>query len=160
MPLIVFGTSRTQRTPGPTLRINCRACGGEDVPAESFETEERITLYFVPLPTQRERHVVCSACGEDRLSDLSLGELAALGPEQGERHLFRRVSLVTKALAVASVALFGCPFMGLPLGVAAMVMARGSGAWPFRVGLLGAVLTVLLWGGLFLRSALVDLGIV
>ncbi len=158
--MIVFGTSRTNLLPGPDVRINCRACGGEGVPARSFEIEERITLYFVPLPTQRERHVVCSACGEDRLSDLSLEELAALSPEESEWHLFRRVSLIAKALAVASVALFGCPFMGLPLGVAAMVMSRGSGAWPFRFGLLGVVLNVLLWGALFLRSALVDLGVV
>lgn len=159
MPLIIFCTSHTKWTPGPALRINCRACGRENVQAESFETEERITLHFLLLPTQRERHVVCRACGEDRLSDLPLDELAALGPEQSEWHLFRRVSLVAKTLAVASLVLFGCPFLSLPLGVAAMVMARGSGAWPFRVGLLGIVLTVLLWGVLFARSALVDLGV-
>ena len=56
------------------------------------------------------------------------------------------------------MALFGCPLLGLPLGAAAMVMSRASGAWPFRAGLLSVVLTAVLWGGLFLRSAMLELG--
>lgn len=157
--MIVFGTSRTRQVPGPDLHINCQVCGRDGVSARSYECEEKITLYFVPLPTQRERHVVCTVCGADRLTDLPLEELSTCAPEEAERHLFHRVSLVAKAIAVASVALFGCLPLGLPLGVAAMVMNRRSGGWPFRAGLLGVVLTVLLWGGLFLRSALVELRI-
>lgn len=156
--MIVFGKSRTRQAAGPAVRINRRACGRADAPAESFETEERMTLYFAPLPMQRERHIVCAGCGEDRLSDVPLDEVAMCESEDAEWYLFRRVSLVAKALAVASPVLFGCPFLGLPLGIAAMLMARGSGAWPFRVGLLGAALTTLLWGGLLLPSALIDLG--
>jgi hypothetical protein len=161
VPVIVFGTSRIRRTAGPLLRINCRACRRGSVPAESFETEERITLYFVPLPTQREWHVVCSRCGADYLSDLPLDELFTRSSEETEWHLFPRVSLVAKSLAVASVMLFACPPpVGLGLGAAAMIMATRSGGWTYRVGLLGIVLNLLLWGGLFLRSALVELRVV
>jgi hypothetical protein len=116
---------------------------------------------LLPLPTQRERHVVCSACGEDRLSDLTLDELAARSPEETEWHLSRRVSFVAKAMAVSSLILFVCPPpIGVGLGVVAMVMATRSGGWPYRIGLLSIVLHVLLWGGLFLRSALVELKVI
>ncbi len=157
--MFLFGnSSRLRRTPGPEIRINCRACGHEGVPARSFESEERITLYFVvPLPIQCERHVVCSLCGADRLTDLPLDELAAIGPEAAESHLFDRVSIVAKAVAIFSVALFGCPLVGLPLGVAAMIMCRRSGGWPYKAGLLAIVLTVALWGGLLLLSAFREL---
>ena len=155
--MLVFGNSRVSTTPGPYLSIDCAACGREDTRASSSETEERIALfYIVPLPVQRERHVVCSECGADRLSRLPLDELTGLSPEAAGRHLFERVSLVTRVVAVAGLILFGCPSIGLALGAAAMVMSRKSRGWPYRVGLATVVLNVLFVGGLLLRSALIE----
>ena len=158
--MIVYGTSKTKKIPGPALRMNCSACGLDDAPARSYESEERIRLYFIPLPTQRERHVVCLACGADRLSSLPLDELAGLGSEQIEWYLNARVSMVNGFLAIASVVLFCTPVIGLVLGICAMVACRKSRGWPYRVGLIGVVLTTFLWGGLLLRSALIELGVV
>ena len=160
VPFFLYGTSKTRRTPGPALRIDCRACCVENVAAESFETEERIALYFIPLPTQRERHVVCTACGADRLSNLPLDELAAVGPEQTDYHLFIRVSIIVKTLAVAGFLLFPCPVVSLVLGTMAAALSWRAGGWPPRVALLAVTLNVLLWGGLFARSALIDLGVI
>ena len=159
--MIVFGTSKTQQIPGPSFPINCRACGREGVPARSFVSEERMRLYaVVPVPTQRERHVVCTACGADRLTDLSWEELTVLAPDVAERHIFERVSFVTKFLAIAGLVLFPVPLVGLVLGLIAMVQTRRTRGWPFRVAQTGVILAALLYGGLLAWSALVALKVV
>ncbi|MBX9579961.1 MAG: hypothetical protein K2X87_06595 [Gemmataceae bacterium] len=155
--MLVFGTSRSKQTPGPDIRISCPGCGRPDTPAESFESEERVRLYFIPLPTQRERHVVCRACGADRVTRLRLDELPLLGPDELAPHLAPRVSIVTWSLAVLSVLLFCFPGVSLVLGLAGAVASRRAGGLAFRLSLLGMALNVLLWGGLLLRSAVVDL---
>ena len=159
--MLVFGTSRTSRTPGPQFPINCRACGRDGVPARSFESEERMRLYAViPLPTQRERHVVCTACGANRLTDLTWDELTALRPDAAERHIFERVSFVVKFLAVVSLVLFTVPIVGLVLGIITTVMSRRTRGWPYRLGLISLALGGLLWAGLLAWSALVALKVV
>lgn len=159
--MIVFGTSNTQQIPGPSFPINCRACGREGVAARSFESEERMKLYaVVPVPTQRERHVVCTACGADRLTDLSWDELTILSPDVAERHIFERVSFVAKFLAIVSLVLFPLPVLGLVLGLVTLVLCRRTRGWPFRVALIAATLHVMLWGGALIWSALVALKVV
>src|ERR1700722_5548893 len=96
--------SRTNWTKGPNLQINCKECRGKDVEAFSFEREERIMFcILIPLPVQRELHVVCEECEADLLSDLPLDKLADLDASDIEKHLFYRVSLIVKTLAVASL---------------------------------------------------------
>jgi hypothetical protein len=128
------------------------------VEASSFEREEKIILgLLIPLPTQRELHVVCAECNADFLSDLPLDELADLDAGDIEQHLFYRVSLIAKTFAVASLVLFLCPFVSLVLGAIAIVLTWKSRGWTFWTGVAGAALNVLLWGTLLTHSALVEL---
>lgn len=76
--MLVFGDSKVQHIPGPAARVDCEACGGRDVPATTYTSEEFIRVYFIPLPVQREWHLVCGKCGADYLSRLPPEELALL----------------------------------------------------------------------------------
>jgi len=158
--MIVFGISHLKRTPGPNIHLNCGACGVRDTVARIFESEERILVFWIPMPVQRERHVVCRECGADRISDLPLDELVELEPEEVESHLRPRVSFIVQSLAVLSVLLFCFPLVGLVLGIVGMVGSRRSRGWAYYVSAVGIVLTVVLWGGLLLRSALIELRVV
>ncbi len=150
-------TSVARRIPGPNLRFDCPACGRKNTLALTYDFEERIRLYGVPIPTQRERYVACSVCGETQLSAIPLADLAALAPDEIRQHLYRRVSIIVKLFPVLSVLLFCFPGVGLILGIVGLVTTRRSRGWPFRLSLIGVVLTVVLWGGLLARSALAEL---
>ena len=152
-----YGTSKTQRKNGPTIRIHCPGCGERDTPADTFEVVERIKLYLIPLPTQRERQVICRWCGAAWVTHLQLEELATLSADELITYLVPRVSIVVYFLAIASVLLFCMPVVGLVLGIAGLVGSWKSGGLAYRLSISGIVLTVLLWGGLFLRSAVLDL---
>ena len=154
---IYEASSVSRRIPGPNLRFDCPACERTNTRAQTFDFEERIRLFGIPIPTQRERYVACSACGETRLSAIPLAELAALAPDDIRQHLYRRVSIIVKLFPVLSVLLFCFPGVGLILGIVGIITSRCSRGWPFRLSLIGVVLTVVLWGGLLVRSAIAEL---
>lgn len=137
--MTILATSKTRRFPGPGVRINCPKCG-PNVPASSYRLEERMGVYFIPLLTQRETYVECSGCGTARLTDLSFDELAASPPDEIDRHLNPRVSLVIKFMALASIAVFCIPFVGLGFGLAGFFATRRTGGWVKVASLIGVVL--------------------
>jgi hypothetical protein len=156
--VLIFGTSKTKRTRGPDIRVDCLWCGEQGASAITFTTEEHIRLYgLIPVPAQRETHVVCETCGADRLTRLTFEELAAGQPGVIADQLYDRVSVIAKALAVLAALLFCLPFVGLGLGIAGLVADRRARGWPFRLSALAVAAHVLLWGGLLLRSAMAEL---
>jgi hypothetical protein len=158
--LPVFGRSQTTRTPGPFFAIDCPTCHTENVQASSYELEERIKMYyFIPLPTQRERHVVCSHCRADRLTVLSFEEIAALSPGAAGQSLYERISFVTKFVAVASVILCIAPVVGAVLGLWAMY-ASPRWTWPFKAGLFCLVIQLLLLVATVINITLVALKVI
>ncbi len=153
----IYGSSKTETIYGPIVSIHCPVCGDEAL-AETYETRERIKLYFVPITTQVERHVICTNCSANLLTNLSFDEMPVYLPDQSEQHLFQRISIVVKTFAVASFVTFMVPFFGAVLGMIAMILCRQSRkSWPYRLARLSVILTVVLWGVLLLRSALVAL---
>ena len=153
----IYGTSKTETIDGPVVSIHCPVCGDE-APAATYETRERIKLYFVPVTTQVERHVVCTICGANLLTKLSFDEMYVCLPEQSEQQLYQRISIVVKTFAVASFVTFVVPFFGAVLGIIAMVLCRRSRkSWPYRLARLSVILTVVLWGAVLVHTALVAL---
>jgi hypothetical protein len=138
----ILATSKTTRTAGPEIRANCPACG-PNVPAKTHVLEERMGLFFVPMFTQRETYVECTGCGAARLIGLPLEALPGYPPDELDRHLHRRVSLVAKFLAVASVLVSCFPFVGLGLGVAGLVASYRTGGWVKVVSIIGIVIGTL-----------------
>lgn len=135
-------TSKTMKIPGPDTRINCPTCG-PNVPARTYRTEERMGVFYIPLITQRETRVECTGCGNARLTQLPIEQLADYPPGELENHLFPRVSFITKFVALASVLVSCIPFVGLGLGVAGFLASRRTGGWVKVASLVGIVLGVL-----------------
>jgi hypothetical protein len=125
--MTILATSKTRKTPGPDTRINCPKWD-PNVPARTCRLEERMGVYFIPLFTQRETYVECATCGESRLTRLPLEKLGEYPPDELDRHLYRRVSIVVKFLAVASVLVSCIPFAGLGLGVAGLIASYRTGS--------------------------------
>jgi predicted RNA-binding Zn-ribbon protein involved in translation (DUF1610 family) len=140
--MTVLATSKTRKFPGPEIKINCPKCG-PNVPASTYRLEERMGLYFIPLFTQRETYVECPKCGSARLTDLTFDELAACPPDEIDRHVYQRVSIIVKFMAVASVLVFCVPFVGLGFGIAGFVASKRTGGWVKAVSLIGIVLGAL-----------------
>lgn len=140
--MTILATSKTSKFPGPGARINCPKCG-PNVPAVTYRLEERMGVYFIPLFTSRETYVECPKCGSARLTDLTFDELAACPPDELDRHVYQRVSLIIKFMAVASIFVFCIPFVGLGFGIVGFVASRRTGGWVKVVSLIGIVLGVL-----------------
>ncbi len=140
--MTILATSKTRKTPGPDTRINCPKCG-PNVPARTHRLEERMGVYFIPLLTQRETFVECAGCGESRHTALPLEKLGEYPPDELDRHLYRRVSVVVKFLALASVLVFCIPFVGLGLGVAGLVGSYRTGGWVKVVSIVGITIGAL-----------------
>lgn len=138
----ILATSKTRKTPGPDTRINCPTCG-PNVPARTYRLEERMGVYFIPLLTQRETYVECAGCGVSRLTRLPLETLGEYPPDELDHCLYRRVSLVVKFLALASVLLSCVPFVGLGLGVAGLVASYRTGGWIKVASLVGIAIGAL-----------------
>ena len=109
----------------------------------TFRLEERMGVYNIPLITQRENYVKCAGCGDSRLTRLPLEKLAGYPPEELDRHLYRRVSIVTKVMALASVLVFCIPFVSLGFGVGGLVGSYRTGGWVKVVSIIGITIGVI-----------------
>jgi len=137
--MTILATSKTRTYPGPKVWANCPKCG-PDVPAITYQREERMGVYFIPILTQRETYVQCAKCGTARLTRLTFEELAACSPDEIDRYLTPRVSIVIKFMALASALLFFLPFVSLGFGIAGYVATRRTGGWVKVASLIGIVL--------------------
>lgn len=137
--MTILATSKTRTYPGPKIWANCPKCG-PDAPAITYQKEERMGVYFIPLLTQRETYVECAKCGSARLTGLTFDELAAYSPDEIDRHLTPRVSIVIKFMALAGALLFFLPFVSLGFGIAGYVASQRTGGWVKVASLIGIVL--------------------
>ncbi len=144
--MTILATSKTMKVPGPDTRINCSKCG-PNVPARTYRQEERMGVFFIPMFTQRETYVECTKCGESRLSRLPLEKLAECPPDELDQHVYHRVSLIIKFMALASVLVFCIPFVGLGFGVAGFIGSRRAGGWVKVVSIIGIVIGTLVGVG-------------
>jgi hypothetical protein len=109
-------------------------------------------VFFIPLLTQRETYVKCPRCNSARLTDLTFDELVACPPDELDRHLHHRVSLIVKSMAVASLFFFCIPFVGIGLGIVGLVGSRRAGGWIKVVSIIGIVLGTLATVGMIAES--------
>lgn len=140
-------TSKTTKTPGPEVKIDCPACGGKDLPAGTIETEEKNSLYWIiPLFTSRFVSVSCSACGKTFRTALKADQLTRISQEEISRHLAAAVPFLVKFCVVIGIALAMIPFHGLVFALlgTAFTIRRSTG---WRTGaLVGLVLSLVSTG--------------
>jgi hypothetical protein len=139
----ILVTSKTKRIPGPDTLLNCHACG-PDLPANTYQLEEKMGVFFIPLITQRRTYVECSECGAAWLTRLPLAELGQYSAEELTPHLKKPVSFVVKFIALASLLLFWVPLVGFALSVIGLLASYWTGGWPKRVSLIALVLAFLI----------------
>ena len=136
-------TSKTTKTPGPTVKIDCPACGGKELPAITVETEEKNSLFWIiPLFTSRFVSVSCSACGKTFRTALKADQLAQIGREEISRHLAAAVPFLAKFCVVMGITLAVIPFLGLIFALIgiAFTMTR-SARWKIAA-IVGLVLSL------------------
>lgn len=109
---------------GPTIVINCPACGAERVDADTFEYGERLTLlHVVPLtPFSRNFYVKCGKCSEQFSSPIAPAELEYLLPNELQAVLRRHVGLVPAFLAIVGLLLSPLPIIGLVMAIISLAV--------------------------------------
>jgi hypothetical protein len=143
--MVIPATSSSEEFRGPNIRVNCPTCG-PGAEARTYEYVEKMGILFIPLLTQRETYVVCRSCKRSRVCHIPLDELPSYSPEELDKHLHPRVSIIVKVLAVASVLVFCAPFVGLIFGGIALLATYKTGGWPRVVSIIGIVLSALVHG--------------
>jgi predicted small integral membrane protein len=138
----ILATSKTTRIPGPATRINCPKCG-PNTPALSYTLVEKMGVFFIPLFTQRETYLECARCGSARLVNVPLEGLGRYKADELDAHVFQRMSIVVKFLALASVLLACVPFLGLGFGLFGFWSSYRTGGWVKVVSIVGIVLSTL-----------------
>jgi hypothetical protein len=136
-------TSKTTRTDGPGVEIHCDGCKRQDAEAETYQLEEKMGVFFIPLLTQRQTFIKCRHCGAARITSLGLDQLLNKDPETLALHVRKRTSLIVWFLVIASLVLFLVPFVGLALGVIAFLCTYWHGGWPRRLSLISLCLSVI-----------------
>lgn len=136
-------SSTIKNTPGPDVQMNCPGCGSVAL-ARTYEREEKIRVYHVPFLTQREVYVECKRCRMVRLATVPLAELDRYSADELDAHLHERVSIIVKFLALASLVLFCVPFVGLIIGLSALLASYRTGGWPRAVSVIGVLLSLVL----------------
>ena len=137
-------TARTQKTPGPTVTINCPLCRAASAPAESFDQLDHLRLLdLVPLFRVRNTFLRCGACGKQLTAKAGIDQIANLSTDELSRSLAGRVSLISMFLAVASVLLCWMPILNLALAVIAILANLRTRGWPRTVSWIGGGLAVL-----------------
>jgi hypothetical protein len=109
---------------GRDIRINCPACGRRGVQAVSYEHAERShgishTTYWVK----------CLACGTSLYSKAIPEELIGRTPEELEKVIVLRVSLVARVTAVLSIVLCIYPWVGLAVAMLATALTWRTRGW-------------------------------
>ncbi len=118
---------------GPRVRFHCHNCKTE-VAARTYMHRE-VSL------TQPESHVECIPCGIIQSTKLPLQELDHYSADELIPHLYTRVSVVVKFLAIASIVFFLFPFVGFVFGGIGLLASKHTGGWTKRVSLIGFVLS-------------------
>lgn len=137
-------TTKTQKTPGPTVTVNCPLCNATSVSAESFEQMDHLSLFYViPLFRLRNTFVRCSACGKQLTANITIDEIADYSADELSYYLAGRVFLISRFLAVASVLLCWVPIVGLVLGICAVVANLRTVGCLRTLSWIGAVLSAL-----------------
>jgi hypothetical protein len=141
----MLGGIETRKINGPSLTINCCACGLSDAVAISFQYGERATvLHVVPAsPFTETNYVQCGNCGELFVSRISVFDLPNRSSEELSTLLIRRVGLVPLTLTVCGIVLFFVPVIGLIVSLLALMLTwRRRGHWSLKVSIVGALLSL------------------
>jgi hypothetical protein len=125
--MTILITTKTTRTPGPGVKIDCPACGRIDVPAATIETHQKNSLFWIiPLFNSRFASVSCSACGKTFRPALKIDQLATIGREELSRQLAVTVPFLAKFLVVLGIALAVVPIIGLILALIGAAFTMSS----------------------------------
>lgn len=148
-------TTTTQTIAGPTVAIHCPHCESKSVSAESFEQVDHLGLFYViPLFRHHNTFLKCTSCGKQSIVKLSIDELEGLSSDDISQFLVGRVPLISKFLALASVALCWAPVVGLVLGVFGILANLKTIGWPKTVSWIGTALSAVVTIAFFVILAL------
>jgi hypothetical protein len=139
---VLIHTSRNiERIPGPDVEIDCPACGRHAY-ATTFEQTERMAIYFIPLPAQRETFVVCGACRTELVSTLPISQMTGISSYELSKAIGHRVSMVGTLGAVCGVLFCWVPLFGLIMAVTGYALSYRAGGWRKALSLLGIPLSL------------------
>ena len=151
----VLINSRIQKTPGPTVTINCPACNAKSAPAESMHQVDQLELfYLLPIMKLRNTFVTCHECNKQLICSAPFDELDGLSVDDLSQHLVHHVSIIKKFLALASVLLCWAPFVGLVMGCISLAVNWRTTGWPKTLSYVGIGANALLTAALMIFIAL------
>ena len=105
---------------GQPIRINSPACGALAVPVDAWWQDETANL-IIRRSTSWAR---CTACDATLFSRRSADELVGRSPQELERLIVLRVSLIRRVLIILACLLFFWPLLGLMVSIAAFIAGR------------------------------------
>ena len=141
--------SRIQKTPGPTVTINCPACHAKSVAAESMRQVDQLELfYLLPFMKLRNTFVTCRECNKQLICSAAFDELDELSVDDLSQHLVHHISIVNKFLALSSLLLCWIPFVGLLLGCISLAVNWRTTGWTKTLSYIGIGASALLTAAL------------
>jgi len=124
----------------PAFLINCPKCGAKHVPAKITTLKETLDLVI----RQTTTWVKCSACGTSLYSKRPAAEIIGMTPEQLERVLVNRVSLVSRVVAILAIVLCLFPFVGLAVAALSMALNWKAHGWSRKLSLIALPIALLM----------------
>jgi hypothetical protein len=147
-------TSRSTKTPGPMININCPACQATEVPADSLQQVDRLELfYLIPFFQLKNTFVTCSACRKQLISSADINEMANLSAADLSQHLVSHVSFVNKAVAILAIAMCWVPIIGLGLGLLGVALNWKTTGWTKTLSLISVIVGAVILGVFFILLA-------
>lgn len=114
---------RANQVPGPSLKINCPACGQMGIWGSSYdEVYEMRAIFFSVNCREYFSYVKCTNCGENLTSVFPISYLEPLDADSLEEFLYFGPNGVCVGLAVASLLLSPLPIVGPALALLAMAV--------------------------------------
>ncbi|MCE9530054.1 MAG: hypothetical protein K8T89_02785 [Planctomycetes bacterium] len=129
-----------QRSKGPIVTIDCPVCHEQEVEAKTYNMLQRDGII-----SNFTSWVVCPECRSHLLSSRDVNELPNLSREELQETISEYFPLVNRAFAVLSLLLGLIPFLGLAIGVLAVLLNRRPSRWHrlsrigFIIGALSAI---------------------